>query len=82
MTITKPEAVVVIGAGVTGLSTAFHLREKGVEQVIVIDKGTVGGGSSLQSGGIITMLLDAEPVIKARGIRIDFFERISKIHEA
>tara|TARA_Y100000588_G_scaffold172972_1_gene186834 strand:+ start:8764 stop:9969 length:1206 start_codon:yes stop_codon:yes gene_type:complete len=79
MTITKPESVVVIGAGVTGLSTAFHLREKGVEQVTVIDKGTVGGGSSLQSGGIITMLLDAEPVIKARGISIDFFERFSKI---
>ena len=79
MTITKPESVVVIGAGVTGLSTAFHLREKGVEHVIVIDKGTVGGGSSLQSGGIITMLLDAEPVIKARGISIDFFERFSRI---
>ena len=79
MAITKPESVVVIGAGVTGLSTAFHLREKGVERVVVIDKGTVGGGSSLQSGGIITMLLDAESVIKARGISIDLFERFGRI---
>jgi glycine/D-amino acid oxidase-like deaminating enzyme len=37
----KPRSVVVIGAGVTGLSTAFHLAEKGVERVIVVDKGTV-----------------------------------------
>ena len=76
---TRPQSVVVIGAGVTGLSTAFHLVEKGVERVVVVDKGTVGGGSSLQAGGIITMLLTTETEVRARRISLDLFERFSRI---
>ena len=75
----KPQSVVIIGAGVTGLSTAFHLVEKGVEAVTVIDKGTVGGGSSLQSGGIITMLMSTVTEVRARAIALDIFERFSRI---
>ena len=76
---TRPQSVVVIGAGVTGLSTAFHLVEKGVERVVVVDKGTVGGGSSLQAGGIITMLMPTETEVRARSISLDLFERFSRI---
>ena len=76
---TRPQSVVVIGAGVTGLSTAFHLVEKDVERVVVVDKGTAGGGSSLQAGGIITMLLTTETEVRARGISLDLFERFSRI---
>ena len=79
MSITKPESVVIIGAGVTGLSTAFHLVEKGVESVVIVDKGTVGCGSSLQAGGIVTMLMPKETAIRARAISIDLFERFSKM---
>lgn len=75
----KPQSVVVIGAGVTGLSAAFHLVEKGVDRVTVIDKGRVGGGSSLQSGGIITMLMATPTEVRARAISLDIFERFSRI---
>ena len=75
----RPQSVVVIGAGVTGLSTAFHLVEKGVERVVVVDKGSVGGGSSLQAGGIITMLMATETEVRARAISLDLFERFSRI---
>ena len=76
---TRPQSVVVIGAGVTGLSTAFHLVEKGMERVVVVDKGSVGGGSSLQAGGIITMLMATETEVRARAISLDLFERFSRI---
>ena len=79
MPTSKPQSVVVIGAGVTGLSTAFHLVEKGVERVTVIDKGSVGAGSSLQSGGIITMLMATATEVRARAITLDLFERFSRI---
>ena len=75
----RPQSVVVIGAGVTGLSTAFHLVEKGVERVVVVDKGSVGGGSSLQAGGIITMLMATETEVRARSVSLDLFERFSRI---
>ena len=76
---TRPQSVVVIGAGVTSLSTAFHLVEKGVERVVVVDKGSVGGGSSLQAGGIITMLMGTETEVRARSVSLDLFERFSRI---
>ena len=79
MSHTRPKSVVVIGAGVTGLSTAFHLVEKGVERVTVVDKGRVGGGSSLQSGGIITMLMATPTEVRARAVSLDIFERFSRI---
>ena len=75
----KPQSVVVIGAGVTGLSTAFHLVEKGVEHVTVVAKGSVGGGSSLQSGGIITMLMATPTEVRTRAVSLDIFERFSRI---
>jgi glycine/D-amino acid oxidase-like deaminating enzyme len=43
---------VVVGAGVHGLSTAYHLAEEGAD-VIVLDKSRVGAGATGISGGIV-----------------------------
>src|SRR3984893_15311698 len=43
--------VVVIGAGIMGLSVAYHLAERGVTNVTVIDKGYLCGGASGRNGG-------------------------------
>lgn len=75
----KPRTVVIVGAGIVGLSTAFHLAEKGVEKIIVVDKGKVGDGSSLKAGGIVTMLQQNETSIRARSRSLDIFERFSQI---
>ncbi len=49
----KPEnTVVVIGAGIVGLSTAIWLRRAG-KDVIVVDKGEPGMGTSYGNGGIL-----------------------------
>ena len=45
--------VVIIGAGVHGLSTAYYLAKQGVKNVAVIDKGYVGGGASARTTAII-----------------------------
>ncbi|OLZ68938.1 sarcosine oxidase subunit beta [Streptomyces sp. IMTB 2501] len=38
--------VVIIGGGVMGASTAFHLAEAGVTNVVVVERGNLGCGSS------------------------------------
>ena len=44
--------VVVVGAGIVGLSIAFHLRERGAS-VTVLDRAGIGAGASgLQPGGV------------------------------
>jgi len=56
---TDARSVVVVGAGALGLQTAWHLTERGLGDVTVIDRGRVGGASSGLSVGIIeTQYLD------------------------
>jgi glycine/D-amino acid oxidase-like deaminating enzyme len=45
--------VVVIGAGVIGSSVAFHLSKLGAKNVLVLDRGTIGAGTTSQSSGIL-----------------------------
>src|SRR5215469_2951625 len=43
--------VVVIGAGIMGLSIAYHLAERGVTNVTVVDRSYLCGGASGRNGG-------------------------------
>lgn len=45
--------VVIVGAGVTGLSTARALVESGISDVLVLDRATVGSGGTGKSSGIV-----------------------------
>jgi len=45
--------VVVIGAGVIGSSVAFHLQKLGAKSVLVLDRATIGAGTTAQSSGIL-----------------------------
>jgi glycine/D-amino acid oxidase-like deaminating enzyme/nitrite reductase/ring-hydroxylating ferredoxin subunit len=49
--------VVVVGAGITGLSTAYHLLETG-RSVVVLDKGDIGCGETGRSTAHISNALD------------------------
>jgi len=44
---------IVIGAGVIGVSIAYHLAALGARDVVVLDRGAVGAGTSSQSSGIL-----------------------------
>ena len=45
--------VVIIGAGVHGLATAYYLGKRGITNVAVLDKGYLGGGASARSTAIL-----------------------------
>lgn len=44
-------SVVVIGGGVIGTSIACHLAECGVPDVVLVEKGELGGGSTCKAAG-------------------------------
>ena len=68
---------VIVGAGVTGLSTAYHLARRSYGKVTVIEKGRVGDGASSRAAGIITGLLWTETGVRARGISLRRFRELS-----
>ncbi|MFC3992379.1 NAD(P)/FAD-dependent oxidoreductase [Actinoplanes siamensis] len=54
--------VVVIGGGAIGTSIAFHLAEAGVRDVVLLDRGELGAGSTCRAAG---------------GVRAQFSDRIN-----
>ncbi|MGF6732723.1 sarcosine oxidase subunit beta [Paraburkholderia youngii] len=44
---------VVIGAGVIGTSVAHHLAALGAKSVLVLERGTIGAGTTSQSSGLL-----------------------------
>jgi sarcosine oxidase subunit beta len=67
--------VVIVGGGVMGASTAFHLAEAGVTDVVLIERGDLAGGSTVKSaGGVRAQFSDAVNI--ALGARsLDAFEQ-------
>jgi sarcosine oxidase subunit beta len=55
-------SVVIIGGGVIGVSTAYHLAAAGVPDVVLVDKGALGSGSTCKAAG---------------GIRAQFSDRVN-----
>ena len=49
----ETKTATVVGAGMVGLATAWHLQERGVE-VTVLDRGGVGSGASWGNAGWLT----------------------------
>jgi methylglutamate dehydrogenase subunit A len=64
---------VVIGGGVNGLSVAWALAERGAD-VVVLDKGRVGGGASGLAGGIVRNFYRSEPIAELVRMSVDMFE--------
>jgi len=52
--------VVIIGGGVIGLSTAYHLAHAGVTDVVLIERSGFGSGSTCKAaGGVRAQFSDA-----------------------
>ena len=69
-----PEHVVVVGAGIIGLSTAWYLQEHGIK-VTVVDRGDVASGASWGNAGWLTPALTlplSEPSVLTYGLKAMF----------
>jgi glycine/D-amino acid oxidase-like deaminating enzyme/nitrite reductase/ring-hydroxylating ferredoxin subunit len=59
--------VVVVGAGIAGMSVAYHLARAG-QKVVVLDDNAVGGGESGQTTAHLTSAMD------------DYYQVLEKVH--
>jgi sarcosine oxidase, subunit beta len=70
--------VVVIGGGVMGTSIAFHLAEAGVRDVVLLEQGTLGCGSSAKPlGGVRATFSDPGNVLLGQR-SLETFERFAE----
>jgi sarcosine oxidase, subunit beta len=67
--------VVIIGGGVMGTSIAFHLAEAGVRDIVVIERDTLGSGSSAKPlGGVRATFSDPGNIVLGQR-SLEAFER-------
>ncbi len=53
-------SVVIVGGGAIGVSVAFHLAEAGVRDVVLVERGQLGAGSTARgAGGVRAQFSDA-----------------------
>ena len=71
-------SVVVVGGGVIGLSAAYHLAAAGVPDVLLLERDTLGSGSTCKAaGGVRAQFSDATNIeLGARSLRV--FERFAE----
>lgn len=70
--------VVVIGAGIHGMSTAYNLAARGCPNVVVVEKGSIGSGATGRSGGIVRQQYTNAPMIELAMRSRQIFETLQQ----
>jgi sarcosine oxidase subunit beta len=75
VTLPRTASIVIIGGGVVGCSIAYHLAGRGVRDVVVLERETVGSGTTSKAAGGIRAQFPTETEIRFSLEAIAVFER-------
>lgn len=76
---TDSAEVVIIGAGVTGASTAFHLAKMGVKNIVVVERAHLGAGATGKSGALVRMHYTNEPETRLAVESLKYFQNFNEM---
>lgn len=65
----------VVGGGVIGASIAYHLTARGVRSVLVLERDTLGSGSTSKNAGGIRQQFSSEINVRLSQLSVPRFER-------
>src|SRR5207245_2657806 len=74
MTLPRTASIVIVGGGVVGCSSAYHPAGRGVRDVVVLERGTVGSGTTSKAAGGIRAQFPTETEIRFSLEAINAFE--------
>ncbi len=70
--------VVIIGAGIVGLFTAYHLARAGAGPITVIDRGWLSNGSSGRNGGGVRQQWETRATVRLARESVDAYRRFGQ----
>jgi glycine/D-amino acid oxidase-like deaminating enzyme len=70
--------VVIVGGGIQGASTAYHLARRGLTDVVLLEKETLASGCSGRTGGVIRQHYSTPLVVEIARQARDFFSRFDE----
>ncbi len=70
-------AVVVIGGGIIGCSTAYHLARDHHADVVVLEQGSLTSGSTWHAAGLVGQLRSSASITQVLKYSVDLYKRLS-----
>ena len=71
--------VIVIGGGIAGCSTAYHLAKQGVGDVVVIEKGQLTSGSTWHAAGLVGQLRASANITRLLQYSVDLYQSLEAL---
>uniref|UniRef100_UPI003D8F6551 NAD(P)/FAD-dependent oxidoreductase n=1 Tax=Gordonia sp. B7-2 TaxID=3420932 RepID=UPI003D8F6551 len=72
-------SVVIVGGGLEGVATAWALSQRGITDVVVCERDTVGGGMTGKSSGIVRCHYGVSSLAAMAAIGLEVFEKAEEI---
>src|SRR5690554_3934051 len=71
--------IVVIGAGVNGASTAFHLAKRRAGRIVILEQGPVANGATGKSGALVRCHYSNQPETELAFHSLEYFHNWSEM---
>jgi sarcosine dehydrogenase len=68
--------VVIIGGGIIGCSTAYHLTKMGWKDVVIVEKGELTSGSTWHAAGLVGQLRSERNITRMLQYSVGLYEKL------
>jgi len=69
---------VIVGGGIIGLSTAYHLAREGWREIVVLEANKLTSGSTWHAAGLVGQLRNSANITRLLGHSVELYERLEK----
>lgn len=69
-------AVIVVGGGIVGCSTAYHLAAMGVGEVLLLERDKLTSGSTWHAAGLVGQLRTNANITRLLGYSVELYDRL------
>ncbi len=70
--------VVIIGGGVAGCSTAYHLAKLGWKDIVLLERRNISGGTTWHAAGLVTQMRNSKTLIDIARYGIGLYASITE----
>lgn len=68
--------IVIIGGGIVGCSTAYHLGKMGITDVLLLERGKLTSGSTWHAAGLVGQLRSSANITQLLGYSVALYDRL------